>query len=102
MTQSPALDETFEALSFDSVNNESGDTRDEIFAMINITLEYRPHIPATLAAKVDTGASGNILPLSIFSRKYPTKLNAEGFPAQRTIIPSNTVLTAYNGTKIQQ
>ena len=89
-------------MSFDSVNDESGDTRDEIFATINITLEDRPHIPATLKAKVDTGASGNILPLRIFRRMYPTKLNAEGFPAQITLVPSNAVLTAYNGTKIQQ
>ena len=81
VTQSPALGETFEALSIDSVNNESSDTRDEIFAMINITLEDRPHIPATLKEKVDTGASGNIIPLRIFRRTYPTKLNAEGFPA---------------------
>ena len=93
--QSPALDETVEALPFDSVNNESGDTHNEIFATINITLEDRPHIPATLKAKVDTGASGNILPLRIFRRMYPTKLNAEGFPAQRTLVPSND-------TKIQQ
>ena len=33
---------------------------------------------------------------------YPTKLNAEGLPAQITIVPSNAVLTAYNGTHIQQ
>ena len=33
---------------------------------------------------------------------YPTKLNAEGFPAERTLVPSNAVLTAYNGTHIQQ
>ena len=70
--------------------------------MINITLEDRPHIPATLKAKVDTGASVNILPLRIFRRMYPTKLSAEGFPAQRTLVPSNAVLTAHNGTKIQQ
>ena len=69
--------------------------------MINITLEDRPHIPATLKAKVDTGASVNILPLRIFRRMYPTKLSA-GFPAQRTLVPSNAVLTAHNGTKIQQ
>ena len=97
-----SLDDTFEALSFDSVNNESGDIRDEIFAMINIPLEDRPHIPATLKAKVDNGASGNILSRRIFRRMYPTKLNAEDFPAQRTLVPSNAVLTAYNGTKIQQ
>ena len=101
VTQSPAVDEIFETLSFDSVNNESSDTRDEIPAIINITLEDRPHIPATLKAKVDTGASGNILPLRIFRRMYTTKLNAEGFPGQRTLVPSNAVLTAYNGTKIQ-
>ena len=88
VTQSPALGETFEALSFDSVNNESSDTRDEIFAMINITLEDRPHIPATLKAKVDTGASGNILPLRIFRRMYPTKLNAEGFQHKELLSPA--------------
>ena len=53
--QSPALGETFEASSFDSVKNESDNTRDEIFAMINITLEDRPHIPATQKSKVVIG-----------------------------------------------
>ena len=100
VTQSPALDETFESLSFDSVNNESGDTRDEIFAMINITLEDRPHIPATLKAKVDTGASGNILPLRIFRRMYPTKLNAEGFPAERTLVPQPDCVQWYTHTTV--
>ena len=60
------------------------------------------NIPATLKAKVDNGEFGNILPLRIFRRMCPTKLNAEGFPAQRTLVPSNAVLTAYNCTKIQQ
>ena len=50
-SQQLLIKETFEALSFDSVKNESGDTRDEIFAMINITLEDRPHIRAALKGK---------------------------------------------------
>ena len=33
---------------------------------------------------------------------YPSKLNAEGFRAQITLVPSNAVLTAYNGATIQQ
>ena len=57
---------------------------------------------ATLTAKVDTGASGNILPLRIFRRMYPTKLNTGGCPAQITLVPTNAVLTACNRTKVQQ
>ena len=46
VAQSPAHDDTFEALQFKNkcITNESGDIRDEIFAMINSMLEDRLQI----------------------------------------------------------
>ena len=85
-----------------TVKNEIGDTRDEIFAMINITIADRPHIPTTLKAEVDTGAPGNIMPLRLFRRMYPTKVERWRFPAQITRVPGSAVLTAYTGAKMPQ
>ena len=96
--QSPTLAESFDALTFDIVNVADADTRDEVFASLNITLADKPNVPATLKVKVDTGAQGNILPL----RMCPAKLDSDGFPIPGSLSPSNVQLTAYNGTSIRQ
>ena len=98
--QSPSLAESFDALTFDIVN--VADTRDEVFASLSITLADKPNVPATLKVKVDTGAQGNILPLRIFRRMCPAKLDSEGFPIPGSLLPSEVQLTAYNGTSIRQ
>ena len=74
--QSPTLTESFDALTFDIVNVADADTRDEVFSSLNITLADKPNVPATLKVKVDTGAQGNILPLRIFRRMFPAKLDS--------------------------
>ena len=73
----------FESISFDTIvaqskGNQSSDTRDEIFATLNITLQHRPG-SHTLKVKVDTGAQGNILPLRTFRRMFPQSLDVEGY-----------------------
>ena len=48
--------------------------------------------------KVDTGASGNVLPLCLFRHLHPDHIDKTGHPAGLNV--SNTRLTAYNGTLI--
>ena len=96
----------FESISFDTIvaqskGNQSSDTRDEIFATLNITLQHRPG-SHTLKVKVDTGAQGNILPLRTFRRMFPQSLDVEGYPRPGATTPQSTLLLAYNGSHIRQ
>ena len=50
--------------------------------------------------KVDTGAQGNILPLRIYKNMFPDSVDEHGLPTGTA--PSQTKLTAYNGTQISQ
>ena len=53
---------------------------------------------ASFQVKVDTGASGNVLPLHLFRHLYPDGIDKTGHPNGLNV--SNTRLTAYNGTLI--
>ncbi|WP_293653519.1 hypothetical protein, partial [Thiolapillus sp.] len=87
-----------EHLEFSSIEKDSGDDRDELYASLDIIYKR----PASLKVKVDTGAQGNILPLRIFRRMFPERLNPNGFPAEGTTETRRTILHAYNGTPIKQ
>ena len=53
-----------------------------------------------MCLKIDTGAQGNILPVSTFCRIFPEKLDTDGFPnIKKQFI--NKKLIAYNGTPIK-
>ena len=54
---------------------------------------------ASLKAKVDTGAQGNILPLRLYRMMYPQKVD-KGNPKMGVTHPSSTILTAYGGSRI--
>ena len=58
--------------------------------------------PASLKVKVGTGMQGNILPLRIFRRMFPERLDPNGFPAEGTTETRRTIHHAYNGTPIKQ
>ena len=83
---------------FSSIEKNSGDNRDELYASLDI--QYKR--PASLRVKVDKGAQGNILPLRIFRRMFPEKLDPNGYPAEGTTKKRQTILQAYNGTTIKQ
>ena len=96
------MDEHFQYMSFAETKISSVDTRDEVFATLNIKLGSKPgnHI---LKLKVDTGAQGDPLPLRIYRRMHPKCLTADGYPKPVGIVKhQNTILTAYNGTRIEQ
>ena len=98
-----ALADQFDMLAFEAVSKSTSvsESRDEVFATLNIKLENRVGAH-TLKVKVDTGAQGNILPLRVYSQMCPEKLDGEGHPEDGATTPSNTILTAYNGTCIPQ
>ncbi len=53
---------------------------------------------ASLKAKVDTGAQGNILPLSLYRTMY-SQVDKKGNPKMGATHPSSTILTAYGGVQ---
>ena len=101
-------DEEFETVDFHSLtvhsvrDSSNRDTRDEIFVKLEIELEDRPRAPATLTAKVDSGAQGNILPIRLFRQMYPNKVDAEGFPKPGSTTPQQTVLNLYGRVPMKQ
>ena len=85
-------DEDFDELVFHEVRS-SGDHRDEAFAKIATRLPGRENLRTSIMAKVDTGAQGNILPTRVFDAM---KISHD------KLSDTETVLTAYNGTRIPQ
>ena len=62
-----------ECLEFSSIEKNSGDNCDELYASLDI--QYK--CPASLKVKVNTGAQGNILLLHIFRKKFPPKTGSQ-------------------------
>ena len=92
------MDEHFQNMSF-AEKNSSVDTRDEVFATLNIKLDSKPG-NHTLKLKVDTSAQDNTLPLRIYRRMHPKCLKADGYPRPGGIVKhQDTILTAYNSTR---
>ena len=103
-TSPQLLAEQFESVSFDAIHIdtvECKDNRDEVLTRIDLRLEDRPTVKADLLVKLDTGAQGNVLPVRIFRRMFPNKLDPQGFPLPGATDRRRQVnLTAYNGTRI--
>ena len=88
----------FESIQIDS--SAVSPARDEAFAKVQVELPDINHPKPTLKMKVDTGAQGNILPLRIYRNMFPEHVDNNGLPTGTT--PTQTKLTAYNGTPIVQ
>ena len=54
----------------------------------------------SLQCKVNTGASGHVMPLCIFAKLFPRCITRDGKPT--SIHPCDTTLMAYNGLNIPQ
>lgn len=84
-------------LKFNSILSK--DTRDEVFTEITAIIHDK-RIKAEVRVKIDTGAMGNTLPVRIFQKIWPEKVDETGLPKMK-FKKSETTLTAYNGTRIQ-
>ena len=93
----------FDELLFASIQIDSSavnPARDEAFAKVQVELPDINHPKPMLKMKVDTGTQGNILPLRIYRNMFPEHVDDNGLPTGTT--PTQTKLTAYNGTPIVQ
>ena len=72
----------------------------KLFAKLQVKLSKVNHPNSVLKVKVGTVAQGNILPLRIYRDMFPHNVDENGLPTETA--PSQTKLTAYNGTQIPQ
>ena len=79
--------------------NSDNDKRSQVFAPITIW-KHSQKKSYEVKCKVDTGAEGNILPISYFRKLYPEKLDATGNPKPNAIQPNEVILSAYGGGAI--
>ena len=97
------LNSDFDELLFESIQIDSSavnPARNEAFAKVQAELPDINHPKPMFKMKVDTGAQGNILSLRIRRNMFPEHADDNGLPTGTT--PTQTKLTAYNGTPIVQ
>ena len=74
--------------------------RTEAFTTMKMPADTGPNWLGKVHCKVDTGAVGNVMPLRVFQKLFPSWMDTNGKPTglQSTV----TQLTAYNGSAIPQ
>ena len=72
----------------------------EVFTTVNMPANIGPNWLGTICCKVDMGTGGNIMPLCVFQKLFPSQLDAYG--KYTGLHPTVTWLTAYNGSTIPQ
>ncbi|XP_072170543.1 uncharacterized protein [Diadema setosum] len=88
----------FEELAFDTI--DSG-RRESVTTSFKIKLDNRKGTH-NLTAKVDTRAQANTLPVRTYRRMFPERILPDGTPNDLYLSQDSSMLTAYNGTQIQQ
>lgn len=105
-SESAAAAPPFEDIVFESITianlTHAGPkpSRDEVFVSIQVSLPQSSNRKTTLKAKLDTGAQGNILPTRIYREMFPHQIDRGGKVKPNALSPSNVVLTAYGGSRI--
>ena len=93
--------QSFYAITFSTqcldANDNSATTRDEAFVVLDVQPPGLKGTGYTLRLKIDSGASGNTLPMRTFHQIYGDKADTRNL-----LEPSNGIkLTAYNGEEIR-
>ena len=100
-TESPPCDEFEEQLSFISIAvhnmNDGAPKRKQLFVT---TSAKTPSKWKDITCKVDTGAEGNLMPLTFYWRLCPENLDGDGYPKPGCLKKSEVRLTAYGGSNI--
>ena len=83
----------FNTLSIDNI------AKNDAQAMFKVHVDCGSH-KTPLLCKIDTGAEGNVIPVSVYKRLYPqSPCNSTGVPLDLT--PSTTRITAFGGHTMQ-
>ena len=92
---------SFESIYLESLNQENSADKQEVYATVSVEISRKGNAKTTLNAKIDTGAQGNVLPLRISRQMFPRNINEQGLPKPGALHPSDAVLVAYGGSKVQ-
>ena len=76
------------------------DAPTEAWATVTMPAEMGPNQHGSLRCRVDTGASGNVIPLQVFAKLLPRCITRDGKSTR--LHCCDTTLTAYNGSNIPQ
>ena len=83
-----------------NINATNIDALTEAWATITMPAEIGPNQCGSLRCKVDTGASGNVMPLHVLAKLFPRCITGDGKPTG--LHPCDTTLMAYSGSNIPQ
>ena len=76
------------------------DALTDAWATVIMTADIGPNHHGNIHCKVNTGASGNVMPLHIFAKLSPRCLTKDGKPTRLHLC--ETRLVVYNGSNIPQ
>ena len=74
------------------------DALTEAWATVTMPAGIGPNQYGSLQCKVYTDASGNVMPLHVFAKLFPSHITTDGKPIR--LCPCETRLTVYNGSNI--
>ena len=94
----------FETISMhmDSMGDAQNSARDQVFVNLALRDVIWNGRQTELRAKVDTGAQGNVLPLRIYQKMFPNRVDKGGQPIRNFLEKSSVRLVSYGGTLINQ
>ena len=94
----------FETISMhmDSMGDAQNSARDQAFVNLALRDVIWNGRQMELRAKVDTGAQGNVLPLRIYQKMFPDRVDKGGQPIRNFLEKSSVRLVSYGGTLINQ
>ena len=78
---------------------ESNPRRNEAYATLQIKLDNLPGTHS-FKLKTDTGAQANTMPFRTYGQMFPNNVDECGNPNSKFMQPTNSTLTAYNGSEI--
>ena len=78
---------------------ESNPRRNEAYATLQIKLDNLPGTHS-FKLKIDTGAQANTMPFRTYGQMFPNNVDECGNPNSKFLQPTNSTLTAYNGSEI--
>ena len=90
------------SMHMNSMGDAQTGARDQVFvnlALRDVTWNGRP---TELRAKVDTGAQGNVLPLRIYQKMFPDRVDKDGQSIRNFLEKSSVRLVSFGGTPINQ
>ena len=94
----------FETISkhMDSMGDAKNGVRDQVFVNLALRVITWNGRPTELRPKVDTGAQENVLPLRIYQKLFPDRVDKDGKPIGKFLQKSSVRLVSYGGMLINQ